>query len=136
MLLRSLTRRPTTRSVPRDAAFCLARTRRFCLADTSKLPSQILNVFISFPSPYTQALLHRALTSHLPRLNLLPELPESPPTPLLLWCDYDILPHELLHSASASTTPTLLASSYIYRKSLIRKHYLHSPSRRRPVFAL
>ncbi|CED83295.1 Predicted tubulin-tyrosine ligase [Phaffia rhodozyma] len=85
-----------------------------------------LQAFISFPSPYTQTLILTSLASNLTHLNILPSLPTTPAYPLLCWADYDVLPHELIQSTSASAEPLLLSSSYIYRKSLIRKHYLHS----------
>lgn len=40
-----------------------------------------------------------------------------------MWCDYDEMEHEWIHSTATDATnkPSLLASSYIYRKALIRK---------------
>lgn len=93
-------------------------------------PTLDLTCFVatsSFPSPYTETLLQLALSSNLPYLSLSPDLPSEPASVarLLCWADYDILPHELIQSTSHSAKPTLLSSSYIYRKTLIRKHLLH-----------
>ena len=82
----------------------------------------------SFPSPYTETLLQLALSSALSYLSLIPSFDpdaETAPDRLLCWADYDVLPHTLIQSLSHRPMPTLLASSYIYRKTLIRKHQLH-----------
>lgn len=82
---------------------------------------QALTAFVSFPSPYTQTLLLRALTATLPSLSmsLLPPDPDHPPR--LQWADYDLMTFDIPHR-----DPRYLISSYIYRKALIRKHQLHT----------
>lgn len=82
---------------------------------------EALTAFVSFPSPYTQTLLLRALTATLPSLSmsLLPPDPDSPPR--LQWADYDLMTFDIPHR-----DPSYLISSYIYRKALIRKHQLHT----------
>lgn len=81
---------------------------------------EALTAFVSFPSPYTQTLLLRALTATLPALSLslLPPDPEAPPR--LQWADYDLMTFDVPHR-----NPSYLLSSYVYRKALIRKHQLH-----------
>ncbi len=84
--------------------------------------SSPLSVFISFPSAYTQNLILQALTSVIPRLSLT----FDPPTdigniPSLQWGDYDLLN---LDTFQANPTSQLI-SSYVYRKTLIRKQNLH-----------
>ncbi len=82
-----------------------------------------LTAFVNFPSPYTQNLILQALTSLIPNLSLtlVPPCPGEP-TPQLQWCDYDLLCLDDILSNPTS----LLISAYIYRKTLIRKHLLHT----------
>lgn len=81
---------------------------------------EALSAFVSFPSPYTQTLLLRALAGTLPSvsLSLLPPDEEHPPR--LQWADYDLMTFDVPHR-----DPSYLISSYVYRKALIRKHQLH-----------
>ncbi|KAK4686790.1 tubulin---tyrosine ligase, partial [Tremellales sp. Uapishka_1] len=80
-----------------------------------------LTAFISFPSPYTQSLLISALVSTLPNLSLSLTPPPEDSPPQLQWADYDLLAFNKPHS----NPNDYLTSSYVYRKSLIRKHQLH-----------
>jgi hypothetical protein len=82
--------------------------------------AQPLTAFVNFPSPYTQSLLLSALTS-IPSIatTLLPPSDDAPPR--LQWADYDLMTFDRAY-ADAS----LLISSYVYRKALIRKHQLHA----------
>jgi tubulin--tyrosine ligase len=82
-----------------------------------------LSAFVNFPSSYTQELLLSALTSTLSRLSIT----ENPPNnsgdcPQLQWADYDLL---FLDDIMRHPTDRLI-SSYVYRKTLIRKHMLHN----------
>ncbi|KAI9638762.1 tubulin-tyrosine ligase family-domain-containing protein [Dioszegia hungarica] len=80
-----------------------------------------LTAFVSFPSPYTQSLIVKALISCLSSISisLLPPDDEDPPR--LQWADYDLISFDKPHASPS----THLISSYIYRKALIRKHQLH-----------
>ncbi|BEI85940.1 hypothetical protein CcaverHIS002_0602270 [Cutaneotrichosporon cavernicola] len=78
-----------------------------------------LTAFVNFPSPYTQALLERALVAVLPALEMSSDIPKEPPK--LQWADYDVLSLDVPRH-----NPGYLISSYIYRKALIRKHQLHT----------
>lgn len=82
-----------------------------------------LSAFVNFPSEYTQGLLLSALTSTLSSLSLTTQPPSSAEDcPQLQWADYD-----LLYLDDILTRPhDRLISSYVYRKTLIRKHMLHS----------
>ncbi len=88
---------------------------------SSPPPSQDrLTVFTSFPSAYTQSLILQALTSTLPRLSITASPPTDTDPPALQWADYD-----LLHLDGVLSHPTTqLISSYVYRKTLIRKQNL------------
>jgi tubulin---tyrosine ligase len=81
-----------------------------------------LSAFTSFPSSYTQNLILQALTSVIPRLSLTFEPPtNTTDIPALQWSDYDLLN---LDTIQANPT-TQLISSYVYRKTLIRKQNVH-----------
>lgn len=74
-----------------------------------------------FPSaPLTESLVHAALTS-LSDSIIVTGAPPPTPSRLLQWSSYDHLDHE----RTLCNSGTVLASSYIIRKSLIRKHFLH-----------
>ncbi|GHJ86777.1 hypothetical protein NliqN6_3179 [Naganishia liquefaciens] len=81
-----------------------------------------LSVFVNFPSPYTQSLIISALTSTLPALSLTFEPPTEDDVPDLQWADYDLLCLDTIQRHPDSQ----LISSYVYRKTLIRKHMLHA----------
>lgn len=77
--------------------------------------------FVSWPSaPLTKSLVLKSLNAlERPPLTVTSSLPESFST-LLQWSTYDSIDHEFTHS----DTITVLSSSYIIRKALIRKHFL------------
>jgi hypothetical protein len=82
-----------------------------------------LTVFTSFPSQYTQSLILQALTSIVPRLSLSFEPPvDVKAIPALQWADYDLLNLDAIQSNPS----TQQISSYVYRKTLIRKQNLHN----------
>jgi tubulin--tyrosine ligase len=82
-----------------------------------------LTAFVNFPSQYTQNLLLSALTSTLPSLAITTHPAESTEEcPQLQWADYDLLYIDDIMSHPQDR----LISSYIYRKTLIRKHMLHN----------
>ncbi|KAF2153735.1 TTL-domain-containing protein [Myriangium duriaei CBS 260.36] len=81
----------------------------------------ILHTYIDYEDAYVTPLLASSL-QRLP-FTLLPlasptALP-SPTTPCLVWAQYESLPFSQLPSH-----PSLLINSYVFRKALIRKHYL------------
>ena len=79
--------------------------------------------FVAWPSaPLTDRLVRSALAS----LSRPPVVVDEPGTgDLLQWSTYDLLNHDLTYSAASSAqSPKVLASSYVIRKALIRKHYL------------
>ncbi|KAF2226372.1 tubulin-tyrosine ligase family-domain-containing protein [Elsinoe ampelina] len=90
------------------------------MADPPSPPNSI-HAIISYADTYVQPLLDTALSS-LPLTPLPASTAESslPTTPLLIWTQYELLPftHATSHPSS------VLINSYIYRKALIRKHYL------------
>lgn len=115
----------------------------------SSSSSSSLTAFINFPSPYTQSLILNALTSlistNLSISVLPPNITSGDDLPSLQWADYDLMTlddervynHpslEVLQSRSRTgkeggdkeKEERHLISSYIYRKTLIRKHMLHS----------
>lgn len=76
---------------------------------------------VSFPSaPLTDILVRNALQKTFPEISISDRLPDED-VPLLQYCTYDKIDHEITHSRPSS----VLASSYIIRKALIRKHFLH-----------
>jgi tubulin--tyrosine ligase len=82
-----------------------------------------LTAFVNFPSQYTQNLLLSALTSRLPSLAITTQPSKSSENcPQLQWADYDLL---YIDDIMAHPQDRLI-SSYIYRKTLIRKHMLHN----------
>ncbi|KZT53656.1 tubulin-tyrosine ligase [Calocera cornea HHB12733] len=91
---------------------------------SSSSSSPPFTAFVRFPSAFLTALITASLRRRFPSVPILPSLPSPPPLPLLQFADYDLLDHSLtLDHAGAHD---LLASSYVIRKSLIRKHYLAS----------
>jgi hypothetical protein len=82
------------------------------------MSSQDFVAFVSWPSaPLTDSLVRNALSKLSPPPQLV-SLQQRHPR-LLQWSTYDEIDHDLSHSE-----PGILASSYIIRKALIRKHYL------------
>lgn len=82
----------------------------------------MLNAFVSWPSaPLTNSLVHKALASISTSVNLISkEERDATRDPLLQWCTYDDIDHELAHVKRDS----VLSCTYTFRKALIRKHYL------------
>ncbi|KDQ08461.1 hypothetical protein BOTBODRAFT_118627 [Botryobasidium botryosum FD-172 SS1] len=79
--------------------------------------------FVSFPSaPYTTSLIHSALSTHFPTVSITAKFPDGVGTPVLQWSTYDDISHE----RTLSDPRTVLASSYTFRKALIRKHFLNN----------
>ncbi|KAF7339919.1 Tubulin-tyrosine ligase [Mycena venus] len=78
----------------------------------------MFNAFVSWPTaPVTKSLVLKALEA----LNPTPAIVASPEGDHnLLWSTYDDIDHELVHSHRES----VLSSSYTFRKTLIRKHFL------------
>ncbi|KAL1677618.1 tubulin-tyrosine ligase family-domain-containing protein [Schizophyllum commune] len=78
--------------------------------------------FVSWPTaPFTESLVLRAIQKLSPPPKVVSSLPQiGPQTKLLQWSTYDDMDHELTHLRR----PSVLASSYVIRKALIRKHFL------------
>lgn len=78
----------------------------------------MLKALCLWPSaPFTNSLVQKALESlNIQVTSALPELSEN--ISLLQWSSYDEIDHEF------SMKDSTLQSSYIIRKSLIRKHFL------------
>ncbi|KAF8213396.1 tubulin-tyrosine ligase [Mycena galopus ATCC 62051] len=76
------------------------------------------SAFVSWPAaPVTESFVLRSLEALKPT----PTIVGSPEGDLnLLWSTYDDIDHELVHSRRE----TVLSSSYTFRKTLIRKHFL------------
>lgn len=97
--------------------FLITRAKNFQMT----LPPSSLCV-VSWPSaPLTKRLVLKALQN----LNTPVTVLESVPRPLsdgslVQWSSYDAIDHELTHIHRR----TVLASSYTFRKALIRKHFL------------
>lgn len=84
-------------------------------------------VLVDWPSaPLTDALIRKSLASLDPTPSIITSLKNVNLTSLtgglLQWSSYDYIDHDLTHSPPSNTT--ILSSSYIIRKALIRKHYL------------
>lgn len=83
-----------------------------------------LQALVSWPSaPLTERLVKKALEQLIVPLHTINSLPPNTndPKPLLQWCTYDAMDHEL----TLKYPSTVLSSSYTIRKALIRKHFLH-----------
>lgn len=79
-----------------------------------------VQALVVWPSaPLTNRLVSRALS----KLNVpvVTTLPAQRPKKLIQWSTYDVIDHELTLFSGADS---VLSSSYIIRKALIRKHYL------------
>lgn len=82
-----------------------------------------LYTLIDYGDSYVQPLLLQAVQRLHTSFSLKPirsisDLP-SPASPCLIWAQYESLPFE-----SAASHSQLLLNSYVFRKALIRKHYL------------
>ncbi|KAG6845996.1 hypothetical protein H0H87_011044 [Tephrocybe sp. NHM501043] len=77
---------------------------------------------VVWPSaPLTDCLVRKALsTLDVPITIITPPSQPSADLPLVQWASYDHIDHELTHQ----NREKVLASSYIFRKALIRKHFL------------
>lgn len=79
---------------------------------------------IDYEDPYVQPLLLKALKARLPSevLTLIQDVSElpSPETKFLQWRQYESIDFDRLMEQS----DTCLANTYVFRKALIRKHYL------------
>ncbi|KAI0361738.1 tubulin-tyrosine ligase [Trametes cingulata] len=87
---------------------------------------EVFTAFVSWPlAPLTDRLVRNALDTISPKptvvTSLDPDLVASPGR-LLQWATYDALDHDLTFSQTPGTT--VLSSSYVIRKALIRKHFL------------
>ena len=78
--------------------------------------------FVSFPSAdLTESLIRSALSKLQGISQIIDSLPLPPPLPLLQWSSYD----EIDHALCMDSVSSVLSSSYVIRKSIIRKHFLH-----------
>ena len=88
--------------------------------------TEAVAVFVDWPhAPLTKSLVEQALKSlsHSFSIQSLPPkdfIPNPPIKKLVQWAAYDSIDHEL----TAKARDTVLSSSYIFRKALIRKHFL------------
>ena len=89
--------------------------------------SEAVTAFVDWPhAPLTKSLVEQALNSLLRSFNiqslLVPQDFTANPTTkkLVQWATYDSIDHEL----TAQARHSVLSSSYIFRKALIRKHFL------------
>ena len=82
----------------------------------------MITAFISWPlAPLTNSLVHKALESISTRCPFIfKKRVETSDDPLLQWCTYDDMDHEI----SPHRRNSVLSSSYTFRKALIRKHFL------------
>lgn len=79
--------------------------------------------FVSFPTaPYTTSLIHGALANQYPAVQIVSSFPDHSTAPLLQWSTYD----DIAHERTLADSRTVLASSYTFRKALIRKHFLNN----------
>ena len=79
---------------------------------------------VSWPSaPLTRSLVEKSLQALNTPLVITSSIPRPPVVEnkfLIQWSSYDHIDHNLTHS----NRQTVLSSSYIFRKALIRKHFL------------
>lgn len=82
----------------------------------------VVTAFVEWPSaPLTDTLIRRALEKlPIPPL-IISSLANYVEGPLIQWAAYDAIDHEL----TLSKPSLVCSSSYIIRKAIIRKHYLH-----------
>jgi tubulin--tyrosine ligase len=78
-------------------------------------------IFVSWPSaPLTKRLVLDAIKLLTENLEVIDALGDNQYDRLIQWSSYDEIDHELTNLRRQS----ILASSYTFRKALIRKHYL------------
>lgn len=78
--------------------------------------------FVSFPDArFTEDLVIGALNKLEHKPTIISKLFEPEPLLLLQWSTYD----EISHSLTLTKPRSVLSSTYVIRKSLIRKHFLH-----------
>ena len=78
--------------------------------------------FVSFPdAKFTEDLVVAALNKLGDKPRIISKLSEPEPLPLLQWSTYD----EISHALTLTKPRSVLSSTYVIRKSLIRKHFLH-----------
>lgn len=88
---------------------------------------QPIYAFVSFPDAnYTESLIKKALAKLNSQIEIHDCLPASDSDGkqnrrILQWATYDLISHELTMAQPSG----ILSSSYVIRKSLIRKHFLH-----------
>lgn len=82
-----------------------------------------VRVFVSFPdAKYTEKLVHQAIHHLSPNIRIHSHLVDCLGAQhVLQWSTYD----EISHEATMARPQDVLSSSYVIRKSLIRKHFLH-----------
>lgn len=82
----------------------------------------IFTAFVSFPDArFTEDLVIAALNKLEHKPVITSKLGEPEPLPLLQWSSYD----EISHVLTLTQPRSVLSSTYVIRKSLIRKHFLH-----------
>ncbi|KAH9486775.1 putative tubulin--tyrosine ligase PBY1 [Psilocybe cubensis] len=96
-----------------------------------------INALVSWPAaPLTDSLVRKALDQLSLTISFVDKAQAKSVTPLLQWCTYDDMDHELMHF----NRKTVLSSSYTFRKALIRKHFLsriiHSYTTKNPTSIL
>jgi len=89
---------------------------------TTSTFSDPIYAILAYEDPYVEPLIHSSLARLLPNLTLIPSLSAlpSPETNLLQWRQYESL--EFDHAAWRASNNMI--NSYVFRKALIRKHYL------------
>lgn len=84
------------------------------------IPTDAVTVLVSWPSaPLTERLVRKSLDVMETPTTVVSSVPDNSHH-LLQWSTYDSIDHELVHL----NRETVLSSSYIIRKALIRKHFL------------
>lgn len=85
-----------------------------------------LDAFVHWPgAPLTDSLVRNALSALPFAIHVSSDPPISSDRPLIQWSTYDHLDHEL----TFKHRDTVIASSYTFRKALIRKHFLSRVAR-------
>ncbi|KAG8836401.1 hypothetical protein FRC17_003311 [Serendipita sp. 399] len=85
-----------------------------------------IHAFVSFPDArFTESLIEKALSSSNAKLyRNISDVPKDAES-VLQWSTYD----EILHELTMQRPRHVLSSTYVIRKSLIRKHFLHQSIR-------